>query len=84
MQSKSHLFDDFAKVFGSAAGVAQGMRAEMETFFKSQAEIFLKDMNFVSREEFEAVRDMAIKAREENELLKSRLDAMMVKNNTEE
>lgn len=75
MQSKSHFFDDISKLAGSAAGIAQGMRSETETFFRAQVEKFLKDMDLVTREEFEVVRDMAIKAREENVALKARLDA---------
>lgn len=84
MQQKSQFFDDLSKVFGSAAGLAQGLRTEMETFFKTQTEKFLKDMDLVRREEFEVVREMAIKAREENEALKMRLDALVMDKKQEE
>ena len=76
MQTNNRFFDDMAKVMTSAAGVAQGVRSEAETFFKSQAERWLTDMDLVNREEFEAVRLMAQKAREENEALIARIDAL--------
>ena len=75
-QTSSRLLDEFAKLMTDAAGVAQGLRREVETAVKSQAERFLGDMNVVQREEFEAVRDMAARAREENEALRRRLDMM--------
>jgi BMFP domain-containing protein YqiC len=75
-QTSSRLLDEFAKLMTDAAGVAQGMRREVETAIKGQAERFLGDMNVVQREEFEAVRDMAARAREENEALRRRLDAL--------
>jgi BMFP domain-containing protein YqiC len=75
-QTSSRLLDEFAKLMTDAAGVAQGLRREVETAVKSQAERFLGDMNVVQREEFEAVRDMAARAREENEALRRRLDAV--------
>lgn len=75
-QTSSRLLDEFAKLMTDAAGVAQGLRREVETAVKSQAERFLGDMNIVQREEFEAVRDMAAKAREENEALRRRLDTL--------
>ncbi|HEX2146459.1 MAG TPA: accessory factor UbiK family protein [Pseudorhizobium sp.] len=75
-QTSSRVLDEFAKLMTDAAGVAQGVRREVETAVKSQAERFLGDMNIVQREEFEAVRDMAAKAREENEALRRRLDAL--------
>ena len=59
-----------------AAGVAQGVRREFETLFRSQAERILRDLDVVQREEFEAVKDMARLAREENEALKARIAAL--------
>ena len=59
-----------------AAGVAQGVRREFETLFRTQAERWLRDLDVVKREEFEAVKDMARIAREENEALKSRVAAL--------
>lgn len=75
-QTSNRLLDEFAKLMTDAAGVAQGVRREVETAFKSQAERFLNEMDLVQREEFEAVRDMAARAREENEALRRRIDAL--------
>ena len=75
-QSSNRLLDEFAKMMTDAAGVAQGVRREFETMVRSQAERFLGDMNVVQREEFEAVREMAASAREENEALKLRIAAL--------
>ena len=75
-QTSSRLLDEFAKLMTDAAGVAQGMRREVETAIKGQAERFLGDMNVVQREEFEAVRDMAARARDENEALRLRIQAL--------
>ena len=72
-QTSNRLLDEFAKLMTDAAGVAQGMRREVETAVRSQAERFLGDMDIVQREEFEAVRDMAARAREENEALRRRV-----------
>ena len=72
-QTSNRLLDEFAKLMTDAAGVAQGMRREVETAFRSQAERFLNEMNVVQRDEFEAVREMASRAREENEALARRL-----------
>lgn len=72
-QTSNRVLDEFAKLMTDAAGVAQGMRREVETAVRSQAERFLGDMNVVQREEFEAVRDMAARAREENEALRRRI-----------
>jgi BMFP domain-containing protein YqiC len=73
-QTSNRLLDEFAKLMTDAAGVAQGMRREVETAIKSQAERFLGDMDVVQREEFDAVRDMAARAREENEALRRRIE----------
>jgi BMFP domain-containing protein YqiC len=59
-----------------AAGVAQGVRREFDSLFRSQAERILRDLDVVQREEFEAVKEMARLAREENELLKARIEAL--------
>src|SRR5918997_28147 len=75
-QTSNRVLDEFAKLMTDAAGVAQGVGREVETAVRSQAERFLGDMNLVQREEFEAVRDMAARAREENEALRRRLDAL--------
>lgn len=72
----SRILDDFAKLMTDAAGTAQGVRREMETALRAQAERVLNSMDVVQREEFEAVRDMAIRAREENELLLARIEAL--------
>ena len=75
-QTSNRLLDEFAKLMTDAAGVAQGMRREVETAMRSQAERFFGEMDLVQREEFEAVREMAAKAREENEALKKRIAAL--------
>jgi BMFP domain-containing protein YqiC len=72
-QTSNRLLDEFAKLMTDAAGVAQGVRREVETAVRSQAERFLGDMDIVQREEFEAVRDMAARARQENEVLRRRV-----------
>ena len=75
-QTSSRLMDEFAKLMTDAAGVAQGVRREAETAVRTQVERFLADMDLVQREDFEAVKDMAAKAREENEALKAELAAL--------
>jgi BMFP domain-containing protein YqiC len=75
-QTSSRIFDEMARLMNDAAGVAQGVRREFDTLFKTQAERILRDLDVVSREEFEAVKEMARIAREENEALKARLDAL--------
>lgn len=72
----NRLLDELAKAMTDAAGAAQGVRREMETAMRSQLERLLNSMDLVKREEFEAVRDMAIKAREENDALAKRLDVL--------
>src|SRR5258708_4680197 len=71
----NRILDEFAKLMTDAAGAAQGVRREVETAFKAQAERLLNSMEVVQREEFEAVRDMAVKARAENKALAARIDA---------
>ncbi|MFN7103383.1 MAG: accessory factor UbiK family protein [Pseudorhizobium sp.] len=75
----NRIFDDFAKLMTDAAGAAQGLRREAETAFQAQAERFLNNMDVVKREEFEAVREMAARARDENEALKARIVALEAK-----
>ncbi len=72
-QFRSPLLDDVSRLMNDAAGVAQGLRREAETIAKTQMERVLSTMNVVTREEFEAVRDMAALAREDNERLEKRL-----------
>ena len=69
----NRILDEFAKLMTDAAGAAQGVRREVETAFRGQAERILNSMDVVQREEFEAVREMALKARAENEKLSRRL-----------
>ena len=76
MQTRSKIFDDLSQLMTNAMGVAQGARTEAETALKGLVDRWLADRNIVTREEFEAVREMAAKAREENEALKARLDAL--------
>jgi len=78
-QTSNRFFDDMARLMNDAAGVAQGVRREFETLFRAQAERWLADLNLVKREEFEAVRDMAKLAREENEALKARIAELEAK-----
>ncbi|MCP3055379.1 accessory factor UbiK family protein [Aurantimonas marianensis] len=73
-QGPNRMLDEFARMMTDAAGAAQGVRREVETAFRAQGERFLNQMDLVQREEFEAVRDMAAKARMENAVLKKRLD----------
>lgn len=75
-QTNNRLLDEFAKLMTDAAGAAQGMRREVETFFRAQGERMLREMDVVTREEFEATKAMAAKAREENEALSARLAAL--------
>ena len=75
-QTSNRLFDEMARLMNDAAGVAQGVRREFDTLFRSQAERILRDLDVVQREEFEAVKAMALKAREENEMLAQRVAAL--------
>ena len=76
MQTRSKIFDDVGQLMTNAMGVAQGAKDEAENAMKSMLDRWLADRDFVTREEFDAVRSMAQKAREENEELKSRLEAL--------
>jgi BMFP domain-containing protein YqiC len=75
-QTNNRFLDELAKLMTDAAGAAQGMRRDFETLMRSQGERILRDMDVVQREEFEAVREMAVKAREENERLAVRVAAL--------
>lgn len=76
MQSRNRLLDDMAQLMTNAMGVAQGAREEAETAMKSIIDRWLADRDFVTREEFDAVRAMAQKAREENAALQARIEAL--------
>jgi BMFP domain-containing protein YqiC len=75
-QTSNRFVDEFAKLMTDAAGAAQGLRREFETVMKSQGERMLRELDVVQREEFEAVKEMAVKAREENERLAQRVAAL--------
>ena len=72
-QTTNRFFDEMARLMNDAAGVASGVRREVETVFRNQADRVLRDLDVVKREEFEAVKEMARLAREENEALKARI-----------
>ncbi|MBB5222103.1 hypothetical protein HNP73_002039 [Amaricoccus macauensis] len=76
MQTRNKMFDDLSHLFTNAMGVAQGAKTEAETAMRGLVDRWLAERNFVTREEFDAVRAMAQKAREENEALKARLAAL--------
>ena len=72
----NRIMDEFAKLMTDAAGAAQSVRREIETAFNAQAERWLNTLDVVKREEFEAVREMAIKARDENDALRAKIEAL--------
>ncbi|MFC2970113.1 accessory factor UbiK family protein [Acidimangrovimonas pyrenivorans] len=76
MQTRNKILDDFSQLMTNAMGVAQGARTEAETAMKSLLDRWLADRDFVTREEFDAVRAMAQKAREENAALQARIEAL--------
>lgn len=76
MQTRNKIFDDISQLMTNAMGVAQGAKTEAETAVSGMIDRWLADRDFVTREEFDAVRAMAQKAREENATLKARLDAL--------
>jgi BMFP domain-containing protein YqiC len=78
-QGPNRILDDFAKLMTDAAGAVQGVGREVETAFKAQAERWLNSMDIVKREEFEAVREMAIQAREESDRLMARVAELEAK-----
>ena len=82
MQSQNRLFDDIAKVAGGALGALGSLRQEIESLVRHRMERFLADKDLVTREEFEAVKAMAAKARAEQEALNARLDALEGKQNS--
>jgi BMFP domain-containing protein YqiC len=75
-QTRNPILDDMARLMTDAAGLAQGVKREAETVMRTQMERLLSTMDVVTREEFEAVRDMAILAREENDLMRARIAAL--------
>ena len=78
-QTSNRILDEMARLMNDAAGVAQGVRREFDVLFRSQAERILRDLDVVHREEFEAVKEMARLAREENEALKAKIEALEAK-----
>lgn len=75
-QTSNRFFDEIARLMNDAAGVASGVRREFDTLFRSQADRVLRELDLVQREEFEAVKEMARLAREENEALRARIAAL--------
>ena len=78
-QTSNRFFDEIGRLMNDAAGAAQGVKREVDTVMRNQAERILRDLDLVKREEFDAVKDMARLAREENEALKSRIAAVEAK-----
>ena len=76
MQSENRLFDDFVKVMNGAAGTLAGMTREAEGAFRERMRDWIGGLDMVSRDEFEAVKAIAVAAREENQALKARIDAL--------
>ncbi len=79
MQTRNKFMEDMSQLMTNAMGVAQGAKDEAETAMRSFMDRWLADRDFVTREEFDAVRAMAQKAREENEALKARIEALEAK-----
>src|SRR3954466_11467766 len=78
-QTSNRFFDEIGRLMNDAAGAAQGVKREVDTVMRNQAEKILRDLDLVKREEFDAVKDMARLAREENEALKPRIAALEAK-----
>jgi len=76
MQTRNKLLDDLARLATNAAGMAQGVKEEAETVMRSRFERLLADLDLVQREEFEAVREMALKARAENQAQAKKIAAL--------
>ena len=76
VEPRGRILDDIARLVTDAAGVAQGVRREAETLARAQLDRLVATMDLVSREEFEAVRDMAALARDENDALRKRVEAL--------
>jgi BMFP domain-containing protein YqiC len=79
--SSSRILDDLGRLMTDAAGVASGVKREVDGVVKSQIERLLRDVDVVTREEFEAVREMVVLAREENEMLKARIESLELQTN---
>ncbi|PCD01718.1 hypothetical protein COC42_16535 [Sphingomonas spermidinifaciens] len=79
MQTENRLFDDLAKILNGAAGTIAGMGREAESAARERAREWIGGLDFVSRDEFEAVKAMAAAARDENDALKARVDALEAK-----
>jgi len=82
-ETRRTVFDDFSRLMGDAAGMAQGVRREFESIVKAQFERWLSTLDVVSREEFEAVKEMAARARDENDRLEARLKVLEAKLNVD-
>lgn len=78
-QTTNRFFDEIGRLMNDAAGAAQGVKREVDGLMRNQAEKILNDLEIVKRDEFEAVKDMARLAREENEALKARIAALEAK-----
>ena len=78
-QTSNRFFDEIGRLMNDAAGAAQGVKREVDQVMRNQAERILRDLDVVKREEFDAVKDMARLAREENEALKARIAALEAK-----
>jgi BMFP domain-containing protein YqiC len=78
-QTSNRFFDEIGRLMNDAAGAAQGVKREVDAVVRNQAEKILRDLDIVKREEFEAVKDMARLAREENEALKARIAMLEAK-----
>lgn len=76
MQSDNRIFDDFVKFVNGAAGTMAGMAREGESAARERFKSFVGGMDFVARDEFEAVKAMAVAARDENDALRARIDAL--------
>jgi BMFP domain-containing protein YqiC len=76
MQSENRLFDDFVKVMNGAAGTIAGMTREAEGSFRERMREWIGGLDMIGRDEFEAVKAIAVAAREENQALKARIDAL--------
>jgi BMFP domain-containing protein YqiC len=79
MQSENRLFDDLVRVLNGAAGTVAGMTREAESAFRERTREWVGGLDMVSRDEFEAVKAMAVAARDENEALRARIDALEAK-----
>lgn len=84
VQTTSKLFDEIAKVLTSTAGVAQGLKSELDIVVKTQVERLLNDLDVVQREEFDALKKMLVKSREKNDILEDRISKLeeLIKYNT--